>query len=521
MLASEAPRSIRATTPALASRHLCGAAGKAGSGGTGGGAAGGGGSIPVSQTLSVVTAPLTGGGTVSANPAGISTCGAAGGVCGASYPVNQVVTLTATAQSGYKFSGWSGSCTGTSNSATVTMSQAKSCTATFTAQYALSVVPSPATGAGTVSSSPTGIVNCGAAGGTCSAIYDANQTVTLTAAVQPGYSFGGWTGSCSGSSTVTTVSVSQAKSCTATFIAQYILSLSVNGTGTVKMTPGPVSPCTGACTQKVADGQVVKLDAVAGYGYTFLGWTGDCSGTEPSVSVTMSKAKACAASFTSAWARWPMPNPPSLGLPNSASYNTSTAGVVLDNVTGLMWQRALDPETYTASEAEAYCANLTLAGFSDWRLPARVELFSIFDPTKSNPSIDTTAFPNTPSEVFVTASGHPQGGNGKFWVDFGWGGVGLGDPIFRARCMRVAAAPATIADGDNPPTRYTVNNGTVRDNKTKLVWQQSLELVASVPKTYTWTDASTARVARPGRVARHEHRVQVGRLPVADRGGFG
>ncbi len=30
-----------------------------------------------------------------------------------------------------------------------------------------------------------------------------------------------------------------------------------------------------------------------------------------------------------------------------------------------------------------------------------------------------------------------------------------------------------------------------------------------------------ARVARGKRIARHEHRVQVGRLPVADRGGFG
>src|SRR5436190_8651121 len=43
-------------------------------------------------------------------------------------------------------------------------------------------------------------------------------------------------------------------------------------------------------------------------------------------------------------AGWPMPNPPSAGLPNPASYDTSRDGIVTDKVTGLIWQRRVSNE---------------------------------------------------------------------------------------------------------------------------------------------------------------------------------
>lgn len=69
----------------------------------------------------------TGSGTVTSNPTGI-TCGA---TCTASFTQGTVVTLTATADTGNLFAGWSGACTG-SNTCQVTMEAAKSITATFT-----------------------------------------------------------------------------------------------------------------------------------------------------------------------------------------------------------------------------------------------------------------------------------------------------------------------------------------------------------------------------------------------------
>ncbi len=68
----------------------------------------------------------TGSGTVTSSPAGID-CGA---TCSHSYTQGTVVTLTATPATGSTFAGWSGDCSGT-GSCTVTMSQARSVTATF------------------------------------------------------------------------------------------------------------------------------------------------------------------------------------------------------------------------------------------------------------------------------------------------------------------------------------------------------------------------------------------------------
>jgi len=69
----------------------------------------------------------TGSGTVTSSPAGI-TCGA---TCSFGFTSGASVTLTATAAVGSTFTGWSGACTGT-GSCIVTMSAAKSVTATFT-----------------------------------------------------------------------------------------------------------------------------------------------------------------------------------------------------------------------------------------------------------------------------------------------------------------------------------------------------------------------------------------------------
>ena len=69
-------------------------------------------------------------------------------------------------------------------------------------------------GRGTVTSSPSGI-NCGS---TCSAPYDGDTVVTLTATPQPGSFFNGWTGCDTVSGASCTVSMSAAKSVAANFL---------------------------------------------------------------------------------------------------------------------------------------------------------------------------------------------------------------------------------------------------------------------------------------------------------------
>ena len=52
---------------------------------------------------------------------------------------------------------------------------------------------------------------------------------------------------------------------------------------------------------------------------------------------------------------------------------------------GLMWQDNADAKTVQENwkGAVEYCQNLTLLGFNDWRLPARNELLSIVDKSRS------------------------------------------------------------------------------------------------------------------------------------------
>jgi hypothetical protein len=161
---------------------------------------------PGSQPLTVTIAG-NGNGTVASDPAGV-TCGVD---CTQSYLFNTMVTLTATPASGSTFGGWSGGgCTGQST-CSVTMTQARTVTATFDlATFTLTVVRSGA-GSGTVTG--TGI-NCGL---TCTASYPFNTMVTLTATPASGSTFGGWSGGgCTGLSPCT-VTMSQAQTVDAAF----------------------------------------------------------------------------------------------------------------------------------------------------------------------------------------------------------------------------------------------------------------------------------------------------------------
>lgn len=94
-----------------------------------------------------------------------------------------------------------------------------------------------------------------------------------------------------------------------------------------------------------------------------------------------------------------------------ADYTDNGDSTVTDNVTGLMWEQKTDDggprdmdNTYTWKDALAYCENLTLGGYTDWRMPTPKELERLVDLTRSNPAIDTAYFPNTKSGKYWTGT---------------------------------------------------------------------------------------------------------------------
>jgi uncharacterized repeat protein (TIGR02543 family) len=151
----------------------------------------------------------SGSGTVTSAPSGIN-CGTN---CSASYASGTKVTLTASAATGYSFSGWGGACNGTSVTCMLSITAARRVTTAFSQNVFNYVLTVNKSGSGTMTSSPAGI-SCGTS---CSASYTSGTSVTLTASAATGYSFSGWNGACSGTGTSCTVSMTAARSVTATF----------------------------------------------------------------------------------------------------------------------------------------------------------------------------------------------------------------------------------------------------------------------------------------------------------------
>jgi hypothetical protein len=111
------------------------------------------------------------------------------------------------------------------------------------------------------------------------------------------------------------------------------------------------------------------------------------------------------------------------------SYTDLGNGIIQDNFTGLMWQKATAPgirsgdfpDRYTWKEAHTYCADLSLGGYTDWRLPDVNELQSLMDYSRYNPAINTTYFPKTLASRYWSSTMFSIDTNGAWYVSFYYG----------------------------------------------------------------------------------------------------
>jgi len=90
----------------------------------------------------------------------------------------------------------------------------------------------------------------------------------------------------------------------------------------------------------------------------------------------------------------------------SAALVDNGDGTVTDIGSGLMWQKATAPGTYTWQQALSYCESLSLAGHTDWRLPNDNELYSLVDNSRSwpDPTIDPLLAPYTHTDYYYWSS---------------------------------------------------------------------------------------------------------------------
>ncbi|MCW4028890.1 MAG: PQQ-binding-like beta-propeller repeat protein [Candidatus Bathyarchaeota archaeon] len=164
------------------------------------------------------------------------------------YVYGEEVDLQAINMQDWRFSGWSGDASGTSNTS-ITMNANKTVTATFTPNnFTLTIIT---IGQGTVE------------GGNRTYTYGTN--VTLTAQDGVGWTFKEWTGDLSGSENIGYILIDGNKTVTATFTQNvYYIDFDVVGNGTV------IRNATGAYLY----GQTVNFTAVPDAGWSFTEWRG-------------------------------------------------------------------------------------------------------------------------------------------------------------------------------------------------------------------------------------------------------
>ncbi|MFZ5761128.1 MAG: DUF1566 domain-containing protein [Thermodesulfobacteriota bacterium] len=123
-------------------------------------------------------------------------------------------------------------------------------------------------------------------------------------------------------------------------------------------------------------------------------------------------------------------------LINPPAYTDHGNGTVTDTITGLMWQQGDNGYTnwYKASgtvdsssnpTGVDVCGDLTLAGYTDWRLPTKKELVGLVDYSRPypGPTINTTYFPNTKQSHYWSSSTYAYNPSNAWYVYFYYGHV--------------------------------------------------------------------------------------------------
>ena len=209
----------------------------------------------------------------------------------AAYAAGEVITITANANTGWKFDSWSGDLTGNTSPAFLTVSGNHSVTGNFSRRCYTLTRTRVGEGAAPTAS-PANSPGCDAGQ------YIAGQTINLTAAPATGWTVSGWSGTDNNSSTSTsntltmpaqnhTVSVTYSQLC-------YTLTTGVSPSGGGSVSAAPAPNCTG---DKYTHGTTVQLTAEPTLGYVFNNWSGAVSGATSPTSVEMTANRTVTANF--------------------------------------------------------------------------------------------------------------------------------------------------------------------------------------------------------------------------------
>lgn len=197
----------------------------------------------------------------------------------ADYEEGTIVELKAVPSSGWLFQEWLGDEKGKKPTLVIEMDEDKTITAVFVEDTQYYYLDVSVEGRGEVTKSPD------------EDEYEEYEEVTLRAIPASGWEFKEWQGDARGSSAQVRITMDSDKKVKAVFVEEerrYSLNVNISGNGQVSKSPDE---------RDYKEGTRVSLQATPGNNSEFAGWSGDASGSSPSVQVTMDRDKNVTASF--------------------------------------------------------------------------------------------------------------------------------------------------------------------------------------------------------------------------------
>ena len=163
------------------------------------------------------------------------------------------------------------------------------------------------------------------------------------------------------------------------------------------------------------------------------------------------------------------------------SFSSST-NVVVDNNTGLTWEKSPSSSTYTWANRATHCNELNSSNYggkSNWRVPNPLELLTIVDNSTYNPATNSN-FTNMPtdSSVWIWTSAEYKGNTSYAYAFKPYYGNYYGyasDSYSKTKTYKVLCVSGNEmqpATSSNFTTQTISGSVVVTDSKTGLMWQK-------------------------------------------------
>lgn len=155
---------------------------------------------------------------------------------------------------------------------------------------------------------------------------------------------------------------------------------------------------------------------------------------------------------------------------------SASSNVVVDNNTGLTWEKSPSTDTYTWDNRDIHCNELNnsnYGGKSNWRVPNPLELLTIVNNSTSNPATNSNfnGMPTSDSTYLWTNNEYKGGTSNAYYFSpsYGWYWYdGTKTNTYKVLCVSgEEMKPAVSSD-------FTTSSDgkTVTDNRTGLMWQK-------------------------------------------------